>query len=75
MQCVICKTGITQKGTTSTMLERDGNFVIIKDIPAEVCIQCGEAYFDEKTTSELLRTTNDALDKGAELEVIKMKAA
>ena len=75
MQCVICKTGITEKAMTSTMLERDGNFIIIKDIPAEVCTQCGEAYFDEKTTHEILRTSNDAFSKGAELEVIKMKAA
>ncbi len=75
MKCVICKTGTTEKGKTNTMLERDGHFIIIKDIIADICTQCGEAYFDEKTTSELLRTTNDAFSKGAELEIIKMKAA
>ena len=75
MKCVICKTGTTVKGKTNTMFERDGNFIIVIDIPADICTQCGEAYFDEKTTAELLRTTNEALNNGAELEVIKLKAA
>lgn len=75
MKCVVCKTGTTKKGKTNTMLERDGNFIIVKDIPADVCTQCGEAYFDEKTTKALLHITNEALNNGAELEVIKMKAA
>ena len=75
MKCVICKTGTTLQGKTNTMFEREGHFIIVKDIPAEICVQCGEAYFDEKTTSELLITANDALNSGAELEIIKMKAA
>jgi YgiT-type zinc finger domain-containing protein len=75
MKCVICKTGITKMGKTSTMFEREGSLIIIKDIPAEICDQCGEAYFDEETTRELMRIANEAFNNGAELEVIRMKAA
>ncbi len=62
-------------GKTSTMFEREGSLIIIKDIPAEICDQCGEAYFDEETTRELMRIANEAFNNGAELEVIRMKAA
>jgi YgiT-type zinc finger domain-containing protein len=75
MICVICKTGTTHAGKTNTLFERDGSFVIVKEIPAMVCSQCGEAYFDEKTTEELYHKTSEILNSGAELEVIKMKAA
>lgn len=75
MNCVICKTGTTQKGKTNTLFDRNGSFVIVKDIPAQVCSQCGEAYFDEKTTEELYNKTTEILNSGAELEIIRMKAA
>ncbi len=75
MKCVICKTGTTQRGSTNSLFNRNGSFVIVKDIPAQVCTQCGEAYFDEKTTEELYNLTDEILNSGAELEVIRMKAA
>ncbi len=75
MICVICKTGTTHTGKTNTLFEREGSFVIVKDIPALVCSQCGEAYFDEKTTRELYAKVNEILNNGAELEIIRLKAA
>ena len=75
MKCVICKTGITHKGSTHSLFDRNGSFVIVKDIPAQVCSQCGEAYFDEKTSEALYELTNGILNSGAELEIIKMNAA
>lgn len=75
MICVICKTGTTHAGKTNTLFEREGSFVIVKDIPAVVCSQCGEAYFDEKTTDELYAKVNVILNSGAELEVIRLNAA
>jgi len=75
MNCVICKTGTTVAGKTNTLFERSGSFVIVKDIPAQICKQCGEAYLDEKTTEKLYTTTNTILNSGAELEVIRLQAA
>ncbi len=75
MNCVICKTGTTKHSKTNSLFERNGCFVIVKDIPAEVCSQCGEAYFDEATTRDIQNRVNEALKNGAELEVLSLKAA
>jgi len=75
MKCVICKTGTTHKGLTNSLFDRNGSFVIVKDIPAQVCTQRGEAYFDEHTTEELYILTDTILASGAELEAVRMKAA
>jgi len=48
MKCVICKTGTTESGKTNTMFERDGNIIIVKDIPADIRTQCGEAFLMRK---------------------------
>ena len=73
MNCVICKNGETSKGKTTVTLERGGSIVVIKGVSAEICNNCGEYYLDDKTTGEVLQKANDAVKKGAEIEVINMK--
>ncbi len=72
MECVICKNGKTSKGKVTVTLERNGSIVAIKNVPANVCDNCGEYYLSEKMTREVLKRANDAVKKGAEIEVIKM---
>lgn len=72
MDCVICKMGETQKGKTSFTLEKNGAFFIYKDVEADVCDNCGEAYFSIETSRKIETLSNDAAKKGAELEVIKL---
>ncbi|HET6567358.1 MAG TPA: type II toxin-antitoxin system MqsA family antitoxin [Rhodothermales bacterium] len=67
--CVICKTGRLRPGTTSVMLERDGATVVVKNVPADVCDNCGEAYTSEEVTGQVLREAEDAIKRGAEVEV------
>lgn len=47
MKCVICKTGETAPGKVTVTLQRDEATVLIKDVPAEVCDNCGEYYLTE----------------------------
>jgi YgiT-type zinc finger domain-containing protein len=75
MKCVICKTGTTQLGVTTAMFDRHGSIVVVKDIPAQVCAQCGEAYFSADMSRKLYERVESALENGTELEVIRMKAA
>jgi YgiT-type zinc finger domain-containing protein len=53
MPCVICKTGDVNPGTTSFAVERGTMTLVLKGVPARVCSQCGEAYFDETTTKHI----------------------
>ena len=75
MKCVICKHGETQIGTTTVTLERDTTTIVFKNVPAEVCDNCGEAYLDAKTTRHLLHIVEDAARLGVQVDVRSYAAA
>ncbi len=60
MKCVICRHGETGPGKVTVTLERDGTTLVIKEVPASVCGNCGEEYLSEETTARLLATAEDA---------------
>lgn len=69
MKCVICKQGETQLGTTTMTLERNTTTVVFKNVPAEVCENCGEAYLDAGTTRHLLHIVEEAARVGVQVDV------
>ena len=69
MKCAICQNGTTQPGTASLFLERDGATVIIKQVPALICDNCGERYFDSETTHYALSLAEEALKLGLEVAI------
>jgi YgiT-type zinc finger domain-containing protein len=42
MRCVICKAGDTAPGTVTVTLQRGNTVVVIRDVPAAVCRNCGK---------------------------------
>lgn len=46
MKCLYCG-GEMKKSISSYTVDRKGYHLFIKEIPAYVCTQCGEKYFDE----------------------------
>lgn len=75
MKCVMCKQGETQPGTTTMTLERDATTVVFKNVPAEVCQTCGEAYLDAATTKHLLHILEEAARVGVQVDVRSYAAA
>jgi len=71
MKCQICKHGSTHKGYASITLERDGAMLLFKNVPADICDNCGEIYHDEKVTRSLLE---QASTRGVELDVRRYAA-
>lgn len=53
MICTICKTGETHPGTTTVTLQRDNSVVVIRDVTAEICGNCGEYYLSEAIASRV----------------------
>ncbi|WP_373895577.1 type II toxin-antitoxin system MqsA family antitoxin [Virgibacillus natechei] len=51
-KCYICNGDIETK-RVSVEREWNGKKIVIQDVPAEVCEQCGERYFDGETTLRL----------------------
>ena len=75
MKCVICKHGETKEGTTTITLERGGSTIVFKDVPAQICDNCGEKYVDGKTTKDLLKKANELIKNGTEVDIRKFKVA
>lgn len=75
MKCVICRNGETKPGKATVTLEREGTTLVIKDVPAKVCANCGEEYVDESTTDILLRTADEAARSGVQIAVREYVAA
>lgn len=69
MSCVICKFGELIEGKTTVTLERNGSVVVIKDVPANVCDNCGHYYLDEEMASRVYEIAEETLKKGVEVEV------
>ena len=69
MKCVICKHGETSPGLTTITLERDRLTLVVKNVPAQVCANCGEAYVSEKDTAQILAEAAQMAQAGALVDV------
>ena len=58
MICLVCKHRKMEPGTTILPIERDNEILLITDIPAQVCVNCGEAYIEENTSISVQRLAN-----------------
>jgi YgiT-type zinc finger domain-containing protein len=74
MRCNTCKSGNTVPGRTSYVVDRKGRAAVIRDVPAEICEQCGETYFDAKTAQSLYDQVERILAHGSEVEITKFAA-
>jgi YgiT-type zinc finger domain-containing protein len=74
MKCVICREGQTAPGQATVTLQRGGSTIIFKNVPAQVCGNCGEYYLSEHVTDQLLTRAEAAVQSGAELEIIRFAA-
>ncbi len=74
MKCSICKHGNTSAGHANVMLERGASFIVVKNVPADVCDTCGEYYLSDNVAAEVLRIAEEVVARGAEVEVIQFAA-
>ncbi|MHB9111052.1 MAG: type II toxin-antitoxin system MqsA family antitoxin [Thermoleophilia bacterium] len=74
MKCVICKQGEAHPGKVTVTLQRGESTIILKDVPAEVCENCGEYYLSEEITEQVLSRAEEAVKSGAEVEILRFAA-
>ena len=72
---MICKHGETKEGTTTVTLEKGGSTIVFKEVPAQICDNCGEKYIDESTTKELLNKAREIVKNGVEVDIRKYEIA
>jgi YgiT-type zinc finger domain-containing protein len=74
MHCTLCKVGETAQGMTTVVLHRDDTALIIKQVPADICTNCGEYYLSETIADRVLRLADEAVEKGTEVEILRFAA-
>jgi len=74
MKCTICRNGETGPGRVTVALQRGETTVIIKDVPAGVCDNCGEYYLTEQVTHDVLKRAEESVCRGVEVEILRFAA-
>ena len=74
MKCVICKMGETACGVTTATLTRGESTVVIKNVPAEICQNCGEYYLSSPVSAQVMKLAEQELQHNNEVEVIAYAA-
>ncbi len=74
MRCFVCKSGSVKPGRATYFVERGGHVAVIRDVPAEVCEQCGEEYFESETARLVYDMAERLLTEGGEVEIKKFAA-
>lgn len=69
MKCVICKNGATKEGRTTVTFDRDGLTLVVKDVPAQVCSNCGEDYVEGHVAHEILTIAERMAKSGAHVDI------
>lgn len=64
MICVICRNADTVEGSTIVTFDRDEFRLIVKNVPARVCLPCGEAYVEEAVAEQLLSFARQCSEDG-----------
>ena len=75
MKCVVCKTGETEEGKTTVTLRRGNTVVIVEEVDAHICNNCGHYYLDSDTAKAVMAKLKDALQRGTKLEILALRAA
>ncbi len=74
MNCVVCKHGETRPGQVTVTLQRGDTTVILKQVPAEVCQNCGEYYLSDIVAGQVMNRAEVAVKSGAEVEILRFAA-
>ena len=74
MKCTVCKTGEANDGSTTVTLERRNSVVIVKEMPAAVCGNCGEYYLAQNVADRVYALADEAVQRKAEVEIISYAA-
>ena len=69
MNCLMCKGDLEDKKTTY-MVELNNCIIIIKNVPSQVCKQCGEVSYSNEVAQQLERLVNSVRNEITEITVI-----
>lgn len=72
MSCFVCKGNLENK-KVNYVVDLENTIIIIKEVPARVCTQCGEQYFDDETAENIEKIINQLKKLAAEVTIVNYK--
>jgi YgiT-type zinc finger domain-containing protein len=69
MDCILCKYNLVPR-KVNHIVDLDGHIIIIKEVPANVCKQCGEYFIDTDIALKLEKIIEDVMKNKAEIFVV-----
>lgn len=70
-KCYFCEIGNVKPGTATMPMHRDAMVVVVKNVPVDVCANCGEEYISHEIGIQLDAIFDDAENAGIEILVRK----
>lgn len=68
-QCPLCG-GTRRAGKTIYSVDFGFGVVVVRNVPAQVCVQCGEEWIGAETSRHLEQVVEDARKKRLQVEVV-----
>lgn len=59
-RCHVCGSQEWKSDSVNEVFELDGKCVLVENIPAHVCLRCGEETFSRETTERIRRMVHGA---------------
>jgi len=72
MNCFKCKGNLEVKNV-NYMVDLEETIIIIKGVPAKVCTQCGEQYFDDETAENIEKIVDQLKQLSTEVTIVNYK--
>lgn len=69
MDCVMCK-GRLIEGKVNHIVDIDNHIIIIKNVPANICSQCGEYYLENLVAIKIEELLENVLNNNAEVLIL-----
>lgn len=69
MDCIVCKGELIKK-EINHIVDIEGQIIIIKNVPAEVCKQCGESFFENQVALRLEQIVEEIRSNKAEITIV-----
>ena len=72
MKCFMCKGDLIEKNV-NYLVDLEKTIIIIKSVPARVCTQCDEKFFDDDVAERLEKMINQLKELDTEVVIVNYK--
>ena len=72
-RCPLCG-GDKRPGTTTFVTDLEFGIVVVRDVPATVCVQCGSDWIDDTTAGRIESVVEEARAKKHLVEITRLSA-